>query len=315
MENYIFGIISIFILIILIGIYANVDVQKVKCGRIDDYEYGELVGPNMEDFSGVPIKNIVFKSAFNCCCIGGMKNDYVDLCALNNCYRAGVRVLDFQIFSLNGVPVISASTINENEYKEMYNHLSFSEIMNRINYTFLNSSLNQNNNNVLCLNFRINSNNMDIYNQMAQILIDTFSGSSQILLRTPVDKDLNMFTLNDLKNKIIIMVDLNASPKMKDSFIKTELSKITLVTFGSGFTYHSLYENESSLQSGVDLSSIYPNKTTYSNNYDYNDKGIRNRFNFVYMNFQKKSDDYLKKYMDYFNDSCSSYKKQYTDTI
>lgn len=315
MENYIFGIISVFVLIILISIYTNLDGQKIKCNRIDDYDYGELVVPTTQDFSGVPVKDIVFKSAFNCCCIGGMKNDYVDLCALNNCYRAGVRTLDFQIFSLNGSPIISASTMNENEYKEMYNHLSFSEVMNRINYTFLNSSLNQNNNNVLFLNFRINSNNMDIYNQMAKIMIDTFSGSSEILLRIPVNKDLNMHTLSDLKNKIIIMVDLNASPKMKDSFVKTELSKITQVTFGSGFKYHSLYENESSLQSGIELSAIYPNKTTYSNNYDYNDKGIRNQFNFIFMNFQKKSDDYLKKYMDYFKDSCSSYKKQYTDSI
>lgn len=315
MENYIFGIISFFILVIIIAIYVNIDSQKKKCDIIDDYGYDELVGPFIEDFSGVPIKNIVFKSAFNCCCIGGMKNDYVDLCALNNCYRAGVRVLDFQIFSLNGSPVISASTVNENEYKEMYNYLSFSETMNKINHTFLNASLNLNNNNVLFLNFRINSNNMDIYNKMAQILIDTFSGSSNILLKTPVDKDLNMFTLNDLKNKIIIMVDLNASPKMKDSFIKTEMSKITLVTFGPGFKYHSLYVNESSLQSGVDLSSIYPNKTAYSTNYDYDDKGIRNNFNFIYMNFQKNTDHYLMKYINYFKDSCSSYKKQYTDII
>jgi hypothetical protein len=310
MDNYILLFISFFAIIVIIYIFLSINKQKDTCEKLDKYnEYGEFQLPNT-NLTDISIKDIVFKSAFNCCCIGGLKHDYVDICALKHCYRAGVRVLDFQIFSLNGFPVISASTVNENEYKELYNYLSFSETMNQVNYMFLNSSKHSNNNQVLFLNFRINSNNMDIYNQMAKILLETFSGSSEILLKTPVDKELNQYTLNDLKNKIIIMVDLNASPKMKDSFIKTDLSKLTLVTFGTGFKYHSLYESEASLQSGIELSSLYPNKSSYANNYDYNDKGIRNRFNFIYMNFQKK-DAYLKKYLKYFTHS-SSFQKSYS---
>jgi hypothetical protein len=304
METYIFIILSTFVLFVILYIYTTISSQNNKCDVINQLDYDEFKVP---DISGIPIKELVFKSAYNCCCIGGMKNDYVDLCALKNCYRAGVRVLDFQIFSLNNNPVISASTVNQNEYKELYNYLSFTETMNHINYTFLNSASHPNNNQVLFLNFRVNSNNIDIYNQMAKILIDTFTGGSELLLT--VQKDLNSFTLDELKNKIILMVDLNASPKMKDTFVKTDLSKITLVTFGNGFKYHSLHANEASLQSGVELSSIYPNKTAYSNNYDYNDKGIINQFNFVFMNFQKK-DSYLKKYLDYFTDS-SSFQHEY----
>lgn len=304
METYIFIILAAFVLFVIVYIYTTITSQNNKCDVINKLEYSEFKVP---DISGIPIKELVFKSAYNCCCIGGMKHDYVDLCALNNCYRAGVRVLDFQIFSLDNNPVISASTVNQNEYKELYNYLSFTETMNHIHYTFLNSAAHPNNNQVLFLNFRVNSNNLDIYNQMAKILIDTFTGGSELLWT--VQKDLNSFTLDELKNKIIVMVDLNASPKMKDTFIKTDLSKITLVTFGNGFKYHSLHANEASLQSGVELSSIYPNKTPYSNNYDYNDKGIRNQFNFVFMNFQKK-DSYLKKYLDYFTDS-SSFQHEY----
>ena len=311
MDNYILLFISFFAIIVIIYIFLSINKNQYTLSYIiDKYnEYGEFQLPNT-NLTDISIKDIVFKSAFNSCCIGGLKHDYVDICALKHCYRAGVRVLDFQIFSLNGFPVISASTVNENEYKELYNYLSFSETMNQVNYMFLNSSKHSNNNQVLFLNFRINSNNMDIYNQMAKILSVTFSGSSEILLKTPVDKELNQYTLNDLKNKIIIMVDLNASPKMKDSFIKTDLSKLTLVTFGTGFKYHSLYESEASLQSGIELASLYPNKSSYANNYDYNDKGIRNRFNFIYMNFQKK-DAYLKKYLKYFTHS-SSFQKSYS---
>lgn len=308
METYIFIILSTFVLFVILYIYTTISSQNNKCDVINQLDYGDYKVP---DLSGIPIKELVFKSAYNCCCIGGMKNDYVDLCALKNCYRAGVRVLDFQIFSLNNNPVISASTVNQNEYKELYNYLSFTETMNHINYTFLNSASHPNNNQVLFLNFRVNSNNLDIYNQMAKILIDTFTGGSELLWS--VQKDLNSFTLDELKNKIILMVDLNASPKMKDSFIKTDLSKITLVTFGNGFKYHSLHDNEASLQSGVELSSIYPNKTAYSNNYDYKDKGIRNQFNFIFMNFQKK-DSYLTKYLNYFTDS-SSFQHEYEPVL
>jgi len=301
MESYIFLIISTFIFFVIIYIYTIVSSQTNKCDVIDKFGYPDFIVP---DLSGVPIKQIVFKSAYNCCCIGGMKNDYVDLCALNNCYRAGVRVLDFQIFSLNGNPVISASTVNQNEYKELYNYLSFAETMKQVNNTFLNSAADHNNNQVLFINLRVNSNNFDIYNQIAKIMIDTFEGGTEILSKTPINKDLHMYTLNDLKNKIVIMVDLNASPKMKDSFIKTDLSKITLITFGNGFKYHSLHENEASLQSGVELSAIYPVKSVYSNNYDYLDKGVRNNFNFIFMNIQKK-DSNVKKYLDSFTDSTS----------
>jgi len=307
METYIFLLLSAFVLFVIIYIYVTVSSQNNKCSVIDKFEYEKFIVPT--DISNIPIKQLVFKSAYNCCCIGGMKNDYVDLCALNNCYRAGVRVLDFQIFSLNNNPVISASTVNQNEYKELYNYLSFSEVMNNINYLFLNSNIHKNNNQVLFLNFRVNSNNIEIYNKIAGILIDTFSGGSEILKNTQIDKDLNMFTLDELKNKVVIMVDLNASPKMKNSFIKTELSKIALVNFGIGSKYHSLYANEASLQSGVELSAIYPNKTAYSNNYDYNDKGVSNSFNFIFMNFQKK-DYYLSNYLMYFTNS-SSFQSQY----
>lgn len=308
METYIFLLLSAFVLFVIIYIYVIITSQTSKCNVIDNFEYSDLIVPS-EDISNIPIKRILFKSAFNCCCIGGMKNDYVDLCALKNCYRGGVRVLDFQIFSLNHNPVISASTVNQNEYKELYNYLSFTETMKHVNNSFLNSNIHKNNNEVLFLNFRVNSNNLKIYDKMASIMIDTFTGGHEILSNVQIHKDLNLYTLGELKNKIIIMVDLNASPKMKNSFVKTELSKIALVQFGSSSKYHSLHENQASLQAGVELSAIYPTKTAYSNNYDHIQKGINNVFNFVFMNFQKK-DSYLTNYLDSFKDS-SSFQIQY----
>ncbi|ADX05882.1 hypothetical protein 162322416 [Organic Lake phycodnavirus 1] len=297
--NNIYVISVTFLAFIILYIYVNVSSKQQKCNIIDDMDYPALSVP---DLSGIPIKDIIFKSAYNCCCVGGMKNDYVSLCALKNCYRAGARVLDMQIFSLNSEPVISASTVNQNEYKELYNYLGFSETMNHIKNTFLNTNMSPNNNELLCINLRINSNNKALYNKISNTLIETFTDRAQMLLPGDIDinKDLNTYSLNELKHKIIIMVDLNASPQFRDSFGSTDLSRLALITFGDGFKYHSLYANEASLQSGVELSSIYPNKTAYSNNYDYVDKGKRNKFNFIFMNFQKR-DNHLTKYLDDFN--------------
>lgn len=306
--DYILLYIAIIIALLLYLIYTTLLSKSMKCMRLDNLQYP---ASTVADLSGVPIKDIIFKSAYNCCCVGNMKNDYVSLCALDHCYRAGARVLDLQIFSLNGMPVVSASTVNHNEYKEIFNYLSFSETIMYIKNTFLNTSQSLNNNQVLLLNFRIHSNNKEIYDKMTQILLETFTGRSQIFIPGDLkegDKDLNLFTLNELKHKIIIMVDLNASPNMREHFSTTTLSSLTLITFGDGFKYHALPSNEASLQSGVELSALYPTKGFFSNNYDYNDKGVRNKFNFIFMNLQKK-DAFVTDYLNVFGGT--SFKQMY----
>lgn len=301
---YIAGIIAI----LLWSIYMTIWSEQLKCSALDNLEYPPFVVSNL---SSVPIKDLMFKSAYNCCCVGNMKNDYVSLCALDNCYRSGARVLDLQIFSLNGQPVVSASSVNQNEYKEMYNYLSFSETILYMKNKFLNTAQSLNNQQVFILNLRIHSNNRQIYDKMAQILIDAFTGNSQIWIPADLkegDKDLNLHTLNELKNKIIIMVDLNASPNMREHFSTTTLSGLALITFGDGFKYHALHANEASLQSGVELTALYPTKTYFSNNYDYNDKGVRNKFNFIFMNLQK-NDAFSTSYLDAFGGA--SFKQVY----
>ena len=37
------------------------------------------------------LKDFYFKSAYNCFCSGIFRNDYVDMCAVNNCAKSGVR--------------------------------------------------------------------------------------------------------------------------------------------------------------------------------------------------------------------------------
>ena len=45
------------------------------------------------------------KTAYNCCCAGNYKNDFVNICALKNCILQGARGLDFEIYSIDGKTV------------------------------------------------------------------------------------------------------------------------------------------------------------------------------------------------------------------
>lgn len=311
MQKYILIIIFIFILFILIYVYNEINKLDQKCYQFDKNENKpNNFSTSNDTLNKTTIDNIIYKSAFNCCCIGNMRNDYVDLCALRNCYYNGVRALDFQIFSLNNNPVVSASVVNQNEYKELYNYLSLSEVCININEYFLKSSRTKNNNEVLFLNFRINSNNIDIYNSIHDILLKNFNNKHQILTKTTMGKPIEKYTLEELRYKIIIMVDLNASPEFNNLFNSTKLSKITLIQFGNGQINHALYENEVVYQEpNFGLSSIYPKKKYRTSNYDYKNKGIKNGFNFIFMNYQK-SDNWLKKYNNEFNTYSSFIIKQ-----
>ena len=302
MNNYIMGILILFIFSIILYVYNEVSKLKNKCLVLQNkYEILDIIEPS-ETLTQEPISNIIFKSAYNCCCIGNLKNDYVDLCALKNCYYNGVRVLDFQIFALNNKPVVSASSLNENEYKEMYNYLSLSEVLLNVKQYFLNTYKDPNNKQVLFLNFRINSNNKDIYNEIATILKNTFNQKAEIFNQTTLGKEIDTYTLDELKHKVIIMVDLNASPNFRSLFYTTELSKVALIKFGLNELNHAIQENEVIYQASGSLSSLYPKKQMNIRNYDYNRKGIQNHFHFIFMNYQL-NDIWLDKYNKEFNNT------------
>lgn len=295
------------IIIIYFSKYNELDsnnckkLKKVKSlysrSSADDYEIKQLENLKLyhNDESGQ--KKIVFKSSYNSCCSGGTKNDYVNFCALKHCSEQNIRVLDFQIFSLKNNPIVSSSTQNDSNYKESYNHLSFSETIDKVDEYFLNEP-NPHKNNVLFLNLRIHSGNIEIYNKIAEILLNKFTNSSKELLYH--SKKLIHYTLEELKNKIIIMVDIIHQPKYIPIFEASKLYKITLIKFGKNFENNAQHENNSDEQIINNLSSIYPNNTSSAKNYDFM-KGIDKKYVFIFMNNQTK-DAYLKEYNSYFGD-------------
>lgn len=178
------------------------------------------------------LRDYYIKTAYSCCCTGNYKNDYVDLCALENCIKQGVRCLDFEIYSYNNKPVIAASSVNSNSIKETYNYISFGKAMDMVANLAFSNSASPNAKDPLLLHFRIMSNNIKVYDIMANTLN---SSLGERLLDNNFSyenggKNLGATPIVDLLGKAIIIVD-----KSNKLFESTKLDEFVNMASNSMF--------------------------------------------------------------------------------
>ena len=253
------------------------------------------------------LSELFIKTAYNCCCSGKFKNDYVDICALQNCANYGVRALDFQVYKLNGKPIISASTVNEIQYKEIYNYLDFNDTMLQVNKMFMTTT--SNNTEPLFLIFRVYSKVKETYDQMFTSLNSTFgstNGSKNIIYLT---SDLPNTTFNQIKGKVIILVEYSCiattnEPECKTAFESSSLYQMSALHLNGSnnkvYRESELIDGRISLNDYAEwfktnanyLNIIYPNVQTSSSNYDFITSGFNNGISFIGLNFQT-NDSYL----------------------
>jgi hypothetical protein len=289
----------------MIYIYTVIKKQDYNCKVIDSYPY-----QTMKPLTNVLSKRLnqtSVKTAYNCCCTGDFKNDYVDSCALLNCAKQGVRALDFTVYSLHGEPVIAAATLNSKKYKEMYNSMPFSKTMSQVKQMFLYDSVNCTNiTDPLFLIFRIQSANLNLYNKMGDILSSVFGeGNATNKLYMPTtDQPLDTELISELNGKVIILVDITGM----SGFENSKLSTLTALQFGT-MTNQIYRESEAYdlLESGTSqnhtyINALYPDYQAKSLNYDFNTVGLKQQFQFIGLNFQT-NDVYLDAYNKMFTSS------------
>ena len=247
----------VMIVIIIIStaawIYSKSKYKEKHCDIIKDVytDMGKVSSINLNDanYKGYLLRDYYVKTAYNCCAIGSFKNTFVDVCALKNVIKQGVRVLDFAIYSVNDKPVIAVSSIpcdySDKEpqcfvIKESYNYIEFDTAMQIVaSYAYAGDTC-PNPNDPLFLNFRIMSKNSGIYDSMTSTLKNKFGdhllgkefsyeNNGQSLAFEPISKFIN---------KTIIIVD-----KANPYFEGTKLEE--LVNIGSNSVFmRSLRESE-----------------------------------------------------------------------
>jgi hypothetical protein len=232
--------IVILLLIVLVGwIFDRLGLKEKSCTKLDIY-YPNLTNEsyfNNSNFiksSALPIFdnsnstliNYHVKSAYNCCCGDGYKNNFVALCALEKCIGNGCRFLDFEIYSYNNDPIVASSTANSNYIKETYNALLLSEVLTTITENAFDGAKTICANDPLILNFRVMSTNVNMLEKMGDLFEEYFDrsiNSNFSLLATYKDASVLSIKMKDLYRKIIIICDFNPEPNI---IINPKLAKL-----------------------------------------------------------------------------------------
>ena len=292
-------IIIFFILFsVLSWIYNTLSNKSRSCVRINSiYKEGNDLRTDAAALKhegaekDILVKNFFIKTAYNCCCVDGYKNNWVDGCALRKCIYQGARCLDFEIYSYNNDPIIAASTANNNSIKETYNFMKFQDVLNIIKNENHSNKI-DNHGDPLFLHFRIMSDNINIYKKMA-ILIKSvlFNNNDQNRNRCNIkEKNLVMSNINELQNRYIIMVNAKNYVNVQ----QTDL--IDYVNLQSGGPNLGLLRYQTLLAAGDNnallkaqtkrsLFIVLPDLNNSIENYDWT-KAYNNGCQFIAMKFQ-----------------------------
>ena len=177
----------IFLILMVGGIISLIkvvrDQQKESCMT----RMKRLYGDSRTQIEPIKETNIQFKyrvrdyyikSSYNSCSCGDFGNGYVNLDALREIIRQGVRCLDFEIYSVGGKAVVAASKDDNFNIKGTFNSLPIADVFKLIKKNACNtvggSNICPNPSDPLFINLRIKSNKNDIYNEIAHILTINF---------------------------------------------------------------------------------------------------------------------------------------------
>jgi len=292
-KNAVFLAIAFIIMVILYYIHLQINKSK-NCPTLPS-------GPTTT--SGVftdnqlkkkPLNQLYIKTAYNCCCKGNFRNDYVDVvindpnidyCALRNCALNGARALDFTVYSLKGKPVISASTTKEITYKELYNSVDFNLTMQQVSRYFLSDSNSSFIKDPLFLIFRIQSDKKELYDSVANSLTQTFGIGSNLTNRIYANPITGNTSIDDFNtHNVVILVE----PYDLNIYETSDLSKITSYKFNPGATIPYINRSSDNVVATHDnrLLVVFPNiDVSSSANFNPTNSFI-NGVTFVGMNFQ-----------------------------
>jgi hypothetical protein len=201
-------------LITLIYVYNKLNLDNKNCQNMS-YQYKEM--PPIKSFNeesggdmfAYKLRDYYIKTAYNACCAGGFKNDFVNLCALKQCIRQGARCIDLEVYSLDDKPVIATSSVDDFSIKETYNSIPFPAVMGVISDYAFSGSTCPCPGDPLILHLRIMSNNAKIYDEMAR---DLHTKLERRLLGPEYSYENNQRNiseepLSNFKGKVIIVVD------------------------------------------------------------------------------------------------------------
>lgn len=305
-------IVVIIILAIVYGV-RTMKRNKSNCSKIDKmyakFPTISTINPG-QDIYKYNLRDYYIKTAYNACSAGTLKNDFVDVCALKNVIKQGARCLDFEIYSLNNQPVIAVSAADDFYTKGSYNSVKFEDAINIIStYAFSNGTC-PNPGDPLLLNFRIMSNNKQIYDNMAKILqekLQTRMLGKQYSYEFD-GKNLSNEPIGNFMGKVIIIVD-----RKNPLYEQTALDEYVNIASNSAFLRSYTFSQIKNIQDFNELIGFNKLKmTVVTPNKSSNTKDVAPTLAMTYgcqivaMPLQEKN-TFTDYYNKYFNDQNSAF--------
>lgn len=228
-------------------------LQQTEKGSVNTIETARQLQSINDANREQPLRNFYIKTALNCCCLGEWKNNYVDMVALEYAIKQGYRCLDFEIYSLNDVPIVAASTKMEDfHHTETFNHLNFTDVCTTINELAFTQAPNKDD--PLLINLRIKSKNKNA--NFTKSIIKCINQFGNRLLGPEYNYEfgghnLGKVPIKNFMGKVIIMVDIsnpivktNCDNNIKDLNANSESCLHQYINIGNGspFLHDLKYE-------------------------------------------------------------------------
>lgn len=267
-------LISVFVLIVF---FINlVNFTKSSCSTIP---LAKIIGiSKTNETYQQNLHDYYIKSSYNSCSTGNFQNGWVNLCALENVIKQGCRVLDFEIYQVDGTTVVATSNSTKFTEKGTFNTLSIDSVMKLISEKAVSNSMATehcpNPFDPLFLHFRIKTNKADVYNQLSDAIVkylDSKLLSSEHSYENQ-GKNLGEEPLTSLLGKVIIMVD-----KIDSNHLRSTKMEELVNIMGNTLFLHSLPYNDIVHTPDMDdmiehnkkyMTIGYPNLSSSSKNYN-----------------------------------------------
>lgn len=224
------------------------------------------------------LRDYYIKSSYNSCSTGQFQNDWVNLCALENVIKQGCRCLDFEVYEVDGKAVVATSNSTKFTEKGTYNSLSIDSVIKTISEKAVTYSMSSeycpNPFDPLFLHFRIKTNKIEVYDDIADALVKYLDSKLLSNEHSYENKGKNLGSepLSSLLGKVIIMVD-----KIESNHIRaTKMEELVNIMGNSAFL-HSLPYNDiihtPDMDEMIDFNKKnmtigYPNLSYQSKNYN-----------------------------------------------
>ena len=188
------------------------------------------------------LRDFFIKSSWNSCLTGQQSHDFMGLCGLQNVIKQGCRFLDFQIFTINGQPVVAFTTSNGVHSKSTYNAISTYDIIRTIASQAFATGIVANANDPLILHFRFQTKIQNTLNILAEQIKRNLN--SRILGRTYSrgygGQNIGSVPIKNFLGKIIIIADSKSSTILEGSEFFEYVNAITGSPFLQMLDYDSV---------------------------------------------------------------------------